>query len=762
MNPTDEFRHERLKLYGNFMRLLQIQGGTKKDVISLRITQYAIHRRPPYAAISYTWGPNPHAINTRHHQRGGGVNAPAVMETYTRQIRVNGRPFRVRLNLWNLLYHLRQRGEWRFLWVDALCIDQENLEERNFHVQRMSEIYEKAVLTFVWLGLPSEDRRQARALEFIHEMAVFCRKQHHHNHHHHHHQYPPESSSAFRAKYLVEAYAQRWANLLELCKGNYWTRTWIIQEFVKASRVQVLCGTASLDWVDFEDIVRTVRSITLQSTVTASSLTSSPPMPAFVQQFAQTIPFRLTSRRISHTASTLEDLLLEFYDSKCAERRDKVYGILGIADDCGEDPDAAGSYRGPQPDYSKHILEVYFEVFRYLMQPPPSSVPSPRSRSPMQAIFLAQRALGITQADVESYMALQAIQKPGTGQGQGVSLLTRRLRDFTCPLVPDYVNFIDEVLPGWTSIRDLRQRLEQVDWAKYVGHEVRRKSSRPPAGGTQKSSGSATSIATTASSSSLTTAGISTTTGAGTGTAYVRAPLPADMIENVLHTASHSDEISHLYNYSPPSSSLPSAGPSSAAASSSSLPSSNTTDPAAVPVNGSVDVATPSPPPTPLPIPIPIQHMLQHPHDKRLHNNPSLSKPCVIIESNPARGVAPARIGFACTDARPGDLLCQFAGLDVALIARRRGSGHQLALVGLAKMCTHQGLRETGVHPAAAAAGKAGSGGDQGRWSGVVTVTVTAGVSLQEGKHHVVSVGNPDGWAIMVDPIGLWEVLRCS
>ncbi|OQU98993.1 hypothetical protein CLAIMM_04700 [Cladophialophora immunda] len=641
MNLTDEFRHERLKLYGNFMRLLQIQGGTKKDVISLRITQYAIHRRPPYAAISYTWA-NPNASNLRHHHHRGSANAAATVETYTRQIRVNGRPFRVRVNLWNLLYHLRQRGESRFLWVDALCIDQENLEERNFHVQRMSEIYEKAILTFVWLGLPSEDRRQARALEFISEMAVFCRK-HHHHHHYHHHQHQHDSASAFRAKYLVEACAQRWANLLELCRGTYWTRTWIIQEFVKASRVQVLCGTASLEWIDFEDIVRAVRSIISQSPTMAAS-----PTPAFVQQFTQTIPFRLTSRRISHTASTLEDLLLEFYDSKCAERRDKVYGVLGIAGDCGQDPEAPGSYRGPQPDYSKHILEVYFEVFSYLMRPSPP--PSSRPRSPMQAIFLAQRALGITQADVESYMALQAIQKPGNGQG--VSLLTRRLRDFTYPMVPDYVNFIDEVLPGWTSIRDLRQRLEQVDWAKYVGHEVRRKSSRPSAGGTQKSSSSATSIATT--TSSLTAgSGAATGTGTGTGTAYIRAPLPSDLIENVIQAASHSEEISHLYNYSSPPS-LPSgtttaAAASSATSSSSTSTSSNTAAPTAV--SGDRATANSISPPTPIQIPIP--HVLQHPHDKRLHNNPSLSKPCIIIESNPAGGIEPARIGFACTDARP-------------------------------------------------------------------------------------------------------------
>lgn len=682
MNTTQEFRHERLKLSGNFMRLLQIQGGTKKDVISLRITQYAVHRRPAYAAISYTWGPNPKHIRSTN-TSSSSASSTTPSDPYTRLIRVNGRPFRVRVNLWNLLYHLRQRGESRFLWVDALCIDQENLEERNFHVQRMSKIYENSQKTFVWLGLPSDDRRQARVLEFVHEMALFCRKGH---------GSVEMGQRIFREKYLNEGLSQRWMNMLELCRGTYWTRTWIIQEFVQASNLEVMCGMASLDWKDFEDAVRMIRAII------ALPPTAGPPLPAFIQQFIHTIPFRLTSRRIAHTASTLEELLSEFYDSRCAERRDKVYGILGIADDCRPNKETpengvpGGTVSPPvyygggllQPDYSKHILEVYFEVFSYLMQTQQTQHPpqQPRKKSPMQAIFLAQRALGITQADVESYTALLEIKYGAVG-GDGNVQMTQRLAELSSPLIPDYVQPIDEVLPGWTSIRDLRQRLEQnVDWAKYVGHEVRRKGSSRPSVGTPR--GSSTSTAST-----------------GSGTEYIRAPLPGDLIANVIQAASNSEEISHLYNY--PSSCQPSSGGGGCT--------------------------------------IPISHVFQDQHDKRIYNNPSFMKPSIIIESNPTLGVDPARAGFACTDVRPGDLLCQFSGLNLTLIARRMGSGHTLALVGLAKMCTHSNLNEQmGVHPSCK------KHDDGTNWSDV---------PYAEGEN-----GNPDGWMLITDPISLWEVLR--
>jgi hypothetical protein len=657
MNGNEEFRHERLKLSGNFMRLLQIQGGTKKDAISLRITQYSVRRLPKYAAISYTWGPTP------KHVKASSAAGSIAADPYTRLIRVNGRPFRIRVNLWNLLYHLRQRGEARFLWVDALCIDQENLEERNFHVFRMSKVYENADKTIVWLGLPSEDRRQARVLEFFHEMAAFARKQS-----------TEMGIRMFREKYLNDGLAQRWANILELCRGTYWTRTWIIQEFVQASQIEILCGLASLDGKDFEDVVRMIRSITLPS---ASAVVQGPALPAPVLQFTHTIPFRLMSRRISHTASTLEDLLAEFYDSRCTERRDKIYGILGIADEfkVSDEPDAdvsGTSYRGPlQPDYSKHILEVYFEVVKYLLQPV-----QPRKKSPMQAIFLAQRALGITQADVESYTSLLAIQNPAS-RGDGNALLSEKLATMSCVLVPDYVHFIDAVLPGWTSIRDLRQRLDQVDWAKYVGHEVRRKSSSRAPPLLHKSS-------TTSTSST------------GSGTEYVRAPLPPDLIDNVVQAASHSEELSHLYNYPAESGSG---------------------------------------------CHLPIPYILQHHHDKRQQNNLLFNKPNIIIESNPDLGIDPVRVGFACTDVRAGDLLCQFTGLDLTLIARRTGSGHELSLVGVAKMCTHSSLNEKSVHASCRKH-------EHGTWSSVVQDEYVP--------------GNAEGWTMATDPVTLWEMLRRS
>jgi hypothetical protein len=85
---------------------------------------------PTYEALSYTWG-NPKE---------------------TEPIIVNGQTMRVTKNLNAALLALRKENEDRIMWIDALCIDQTNVQERNEQVRRMPAIYQRATRTIAWLG----------------------------------------------------------------------------------------------------------------------------------------------------------------------------------------------------------------------------------------------------------------------------------------------------------------------------------------------------------------------------------------------------------------------------------------------------------------------------------------------------------------------------------------------------------------------------------------------------------------------------------
>jgi hypothetical protein len=81
----------------------------------------SLNSDPRYEALSYTWGKP--------------INEATII--------VNAITLPVRKNLWDALYHLRG-AEARTLWIDAVCINQNNILERNDQVQMMRHIYEKA------------------------------------------------------------------------------------------------------------------------------------------------------------------------------------------------------------------------------------------------------------------------------------------------------------------------------------------------------------------------------------------------------------------------------------------------------------------------------------------------------------------------------------------------------------------------------------------------------------------------------------------
>ncbi|MCJ1360615.1 MAG: hypothetical protein MMC33_010623, partial [Icmadophila ericetorum] len=97
-----------------------------------------------YTALSYTWGePTP-----------------------TAAIRIDGMVVQVRVNLEQALQRIQQISTPVCLWVDAICIDQSNEQEKSEQVQRMHNIYQRAASVFVWLGEAADDSETAmEALE---------------------------------------------------------------------------------------------------------------------------------------------------------------------------------------------------------------------------------------------------------------------------------------------------------------------------------------------------------------------------------------------------------------------------------------------------------------------------------------------------------------------------------------------------------------------------------------------------------------------
>ena len=178
----------------NKIRLLKICDKSEGKPISCVLHEVSLDDE--YVALSYMWGDGPPS----------------------KYIELNGQLFPVQQNLWDFLNQRRQDeeadGEAKYIWIDALCINQKCNSEKSHQVAIMGNIYLNASWVHIWLGPDKESLSQAMTLlQDIEE-----------NMHEH-----PSSDIAYK-------------DLLELCNHAYWSRAWILQECVLADTLKLQCG----------------------------------------------------------------------------------------------------------------------------------------------------------------------------------------------------------------------------------------------------------------------------------------------------------------------------------------------------------------------------------------------------------------------------------------------------------------------------------------------------------------------------------------
>ncbi|EEU43366.1 uncharacterized protein NECHADRAFT_45214, partial [Fusarium vanettenii 77-13-4] len=159
---------------------------------------------PPYTALSYVW---------------------ATPESKHKCVIANGNKVQISQTVENALRRLRFRQKPRWLWVDQLCINQVDENEKSHQVHQMHSIYSDADQVISWLGTGDEKsdlicrlmRDTGRALR-QRDMDALKKL------------YGEEGSvDLVAAKEAFHAF----------CERRYWTRLWVIQEFAVGRRVAV-------------------------------------------------------------------------------------------------------------------------------------------------------------------------------------------------------------------------------------------------------------------------------------------------------------------------------------------------------------------------------------------------------------------------------------------------------------------------------------------------------------------------------------------
>ena len=298
-----------------------------------------------YRALSYEWeireqnqrykGETKEEYEQRLHEKQAEAQPGATkMQSEEKPtIVLDGYTLTIGENLYNALRSIRNLDIYGdetpslWLWVDALCINQNDVQERGHQVRLMKRIYETAEMVLVWLG--TGDGWTHAAMEAMNM-----------------------EPGAFEDHVSREALGYSvLRGIRQLCEMGYWRRVWILQEVVLARNYVVICNQDFVSMDNFERALGVLcQDVWNVSRDTRNCVLWLPESPA-----NEIIAWRKSKGKSSPLAGWVRICVRCYF--KATEPRDYVYALLGISDDCEG---------WIVPDYTLSVTEVYSLAIRLI------------------------------------------------------------------------------------------------------------------------------------------------------------------------------------------------------------------------------------------------------------------------------------------------------------------------------------------------------------------------------------------------------------
>ena len=306
---------------------------------------------PSYEALSYAWGSAQDTLPIRvvteniakqavHRSLDGSESTPGSSDRDRFQRdSFHGVPYSsldVTRNLAVALRHLRYEREPRVLWIDAICINQQDVHERSAQVQCMGDIYRSARQTTVWLG-PEEDN-SCLAIEALDHLAskvtvdwsTFTIVA------------TGEDKDEVDQDKILPMNTKQLSSIKRLLERPWFERLWVWQEVRLTRSAIVLCGLTFLQWDRF-------RSASFYL--------------GFEGYLGSLLYDRISgffSYESSKTQASYSSLFLNLWKSrrcKCSDQRDRIHALANISWlPRSQSPEYQPFLR---PDYSKDVGRVF-------------------------------------------------------------------------------------------------------------------------------------------------------------------------------------------------------------------------------------------------------------------------------------------------------------------------------------------------------------------------------------------------------------------
>jgi hypothetical protein len=376
---NDKYQYSSLPSDGT-VRLLTLLPGRRGSDIHIELDNALLDNNPKYEALSYEWGLPPAKVPDDHDTLSNSFWNLDVTIQLQEQVYCRGKALGITKHLHAILNHLRSNDRRRLLWIDGICINQEDIIERREQILLMRRIYEQAAKVLMWIGEAKPGSE--RAFEIVKHLAKGYDDQR------------PDTDRKSKGRGRLEKIIINERDLGDLqgdCRPaiedvltrSYFSRVWVVQEIVMSTTADVLCGTCTVPWLDlYKAIVVIIRLglfvdrdphqlpleaqapnshdvVQLKSAMEESNHNSR--LWAWTAGICQVWKSRYRSvhgGKKSYPFAALGTFLLSH---EVTDSRDRIYGMLGMVN-----PESAYGRDHPiQPNYTKTVEEVYQDACQW-------------------------------------------------------------------------------------------------------------------------------------------------------------------------------------------------------------------------------------------------------------------------------------------------------------------------------------------------------------------------------------------------------------
>ncbi|KAH7383465.1 heterokaryon incompatibility protein-domain-containing protein [Cadophora sp. MPI-SDFR-AT-0126] len=329
--PTECYQYTPIDSVAGEIRVLRLREAIFRsdpvvvELVTINITEA---ERPDFAALSYHWG----------------------KAVFNNAIVCDGKRLNVNASLLACL--TRHRGDWlekpEYLWVDAICINQEDKDELNQQLPLMGDIYRGAVMVFVDFGNVQMEWYVAYDLMLRVQVVRKMLKD----------RIEDLVSEGLQERVGLPSFSHvAWRNFTAIFMSPWLERTWTIQEVVLAKQIRCRYGRFNFGWDDLVSLAHLMSLQRVQSRQLVDGVLPSQQMIGMLNLD------RILRIRLEFQAGRLRpmQLLWRTRDCKVSNDRDKVVGLLGML--------VPTLTRDKfQPDYTWPTEKLFYHFAKYVLR----------------------------------------------------------------------------------------------------------------------------------------------------------------------------------------------------------------------------------------------------------------------------------------------------------------------------------------------------------------------------------------------------------